>query len=119
MSEHDNLYVRNAMVDNYNNYAEGLDSKNWDLVRSCFASEFFIDYGAISAASGDPSVVRKLEDWMQHLQAVINSFDVTRHTITNHRVVISAKQLSCRAYLVADHVRFADAALPVVGAEDV
>ena len=32
-----NLLIRNALIDSYNNYAEGLDSKNWPLVRACFA----------------------------------------------------------------------------------
>lgn len=119
MSEHDNLLIRNAMINNYNHYAEGLDSKNWDLVRSCFATEFFIDYGPISAASGDPAVARQREDWMGHLQAVINSFDITRHTITNHRILISDAELSCKAYLVADHVRFPDPQQPVIGPDDI
>lgn len=119
MQDIEKLQIRQALIDNYNCYAEGLDSKNWDLVRSCFAAQFYIDYGAISAASGDSRVARKLEDWMQHLQAVINSFDITRHTITNHRVVIDDTQVSCKAYLVADHVRFADATQPIVGPDDV
>ena len=53
------LKVRSAMVDNYNAYAEGLDSKNWPLVRSCFCDEVYIDYGFISAPSGDPRVPRR------------------------------------------------------------
>lgn len=113
------LTIRNALIDNYNHYAEGLDSKNWPMVRGCFADEVIIDYGEISAATGAPDVPRLADDWMKHLQSVINGFDVTRHTITNHRVVISDDEISCRAYLTADHVLFADANLPVVGDDEV
>lgn len=109
-----NIEIRNALIDNYNRYAQGLDSKNWELVRSCFADEIMIDYGEISAPSGDPSVPRRADDWLQHLISVITKFDVTRHTITNHRFVISDKELSCRAYLTADHVKFADPAMPII-----
>ena len=49
------LQIRNALIDNYNNYAQGLDSKDWPLVRACFADKVFIDYGSISAATGDPA----------------------------------------------------------------
>jgi hypothetical protein len=118
-NEEDNLQIRNALIDNYNNYAEGLDSKNWPMVRACFADEVLIDYGSISAASGDPGVPRRADDWMKHLQSVINGFDVTRHVITNHRVLISKNGISCRAYLCADHVLFPNPEMPIVGDEDV
>lgn len=114
-----NLHIRNALIDSYNNYAEGLDSKNWPLVRACFADEVLIDYGSLSAASGDPAIPRRADDWMGYLQGVINGFDITRHTITNHRVAISDTHVSCRAYLIADHVLFPNLAMPVVGPQDV
>ena len=42
-----------------------------------------------------------------------------RHAITNHRFVFSDDEISCRAYLSADHVKFADAAMPILGPDDV
>ena len=66
------LQTQSDVVANFNDYAEGLDSKNWPLVRGCFADEVLIDYGELSAASGAPDVPRKTEDWMQYLQGVIN-----------------------------------------------
>ncbi len=112
------LVIRNALVDNYSSYAEGLDSKQWDLVRACFADEVLIDYGEISAATGSPDVPRKIEQWMEHLQNVINGFDITRHAITNHRFVINDNVVSCRAYLSADHILFPEADNPHIGPED-
>lgn len=114
-----NLHIRNALIDNYNAYAEGIDSKDWPLVRSCFTDEIYIDYGAISAPTGDPTIARKADDWLLLLQDVINRFDITRHTITNHRVLINEDVVSCRAYLIADHVKFQDPAVPYVGPDDV
>lgn len=113
------LLIRSALIDNYNNYAEGLDSKNWPLVRACFNDEVLIDYGSISAPTGDPGAPRRADDWLKILQGVINGFDITRHTITNHRVSIAGTQVSCRAYLTADHVIFSDPAMPLVGPQDV
>ncbi|MDH3994844.1 MAG: nuclear transport factor 2 family protein, partial [Gammaproteobacteria bacterium] len=111
--------IRNALIDNYNAYAQGLDSKDWPLVRSCFAREVLIDYGSISAPTGDPAIPRVAEDWMQVLQSVINGFDITRHTITNHRVSITDSRVRCSAYLTADHVIFTNPDLPVVNDEEV
>jgi hypothetical protein len=113
------LAIREALIDNYNAYAEGLDSKNWPLVRSCFGDEIYIDYGSISAPSGDPAVPRRADDWLVMLQSVINRFDITRHLITNHRLTIDGDSVSCRAYLSADHVKFADPSVPMVGDSDI
>jgi SnoaL-like domain len=111
--------IRDALIENYSRYAEGLDSKNWPLVRACFADEILIDYGNLSAASGKPDVPRRADDWMKYLQGVINGFDITRHFITNHRFVLSDAEVSCRAYLVADHVIFPNPEMPIVGDQDV
>jgi hypothetical protein len=110
----DHLRVRQALIDNFNAYAQGLDSKEWPLVRACFADEVLIDYGAISAPTGDPAVPRRADDWVAILQGVINGFDRTFHAIGNHRFAIDGDRVSCRAYLKADHIIFADPGLPIV-----
>lgn len=113
------VHIRNALIDNYNNYAQGLDSKDWPLVRACFADEVLIDYGSLSAASGDPAVPRQADEWLKYLQGVINGFDITRHMITNHRVTISNSVVSCTAYLMADHVIFPNPEMPIISGDDV
>jgi hypothetical protein len=115
----DKLEIRNALIDSYNSYAQGLDTKDWDLVRSCFKDNVFIDYGGISDPTGSPDVARDSDEWMKVLQSVINGFDITRHTITNHRPTITDAAVSCSAYLVADHVIFPSPDLPLVSPEDV
>ena len=113
------LEISSALIRNYNEYAQGLDTKDWQLVRNCFADQVYIDYGNISAPTGDPEVPRETDDWLKILQGVINGFDITRHTITNHRVNIADGDVSCTAYLTADHVIFANPDLPLVGDQDV
>ena len=112
--------IRNDLADSYSDYAQGIDSKNWNLVRACFADEILIDYGDLSVSSGPPEVPRRADDWMSSLQAVINGFDVTRHAITNHRVhVDESGMISCRAYLSADHVIYPDPEVRIISAQDV
>lgn len=115
----DTLHLRNAMIDSYNRYAQGLDSKDWAMVRACFADKVFIDYGSISDPTGSPDVARNSDDWLKILQGVINGFDITRHVITNHRPVINETTVSCTAYLSADHVIFANPEVPIISSDDV
>jgi hypothetical protein len=111
--------IRNALIDNYNRYAQGIDSKDWPMVRACFADQVYIDYGSISEATGDPTVPRRADAWVELLQGNINGFDITRHAITNHRFAISDAGVSCTAYFCADHVIFANPEMPVIGDQEV
>ena len=121
MTDHDFLQLESAFRANYNAYAEGLDSKNWAMVRACFADEIEVDYGAVIDPSDSPGAPRKADDWVAQLQFNIGGFDITRHTITNHRTQVEGDSVSCRAYLVADHVIFPDAStpIPIAAAENI
>ena len=48
------LVIRAAVVDNYNKYAEGLDSKNWLLVRACLQGTG-TEPGALSRLGAAPA----------------------------------------------------------------
>lgn len=111
--------LRFAIIDVYNNYAQGVDTKDWPLVRSCFADDVIIDYGAISAATGAPDKPRKADDWLAHIRSVINGFDQTRHAISNHRFQKAGDAIVCVACLTADHVIFANPELGIAASEDI
>jgi len=113
------LLIRQALIDNFNQYAEGLDSKNWPLVRDCFADRVYVDYGSLSAATGHADVSRDADDWIALVRQALARFDRTHHRITNHRLVLEGGEVACRAYLAADHVRFADPAVQVARPDDV
>lgn len=100
--------TRCEIIDVYHAYGEGIDSKNWPLVRGCFADEIYIDYGDTGADTGGKGALRRASDWMLALQSVINGFDITRHTMSNFRFSDAPMGLECRAYLTADHIVFAD-----------
>ena len=107
------------VIEAYNAYAQGIDRKDWALVRDCFADEVTIDYGDISAATGAPDVPRTAESWIAVLQGVINGFDGTRHTITNHRFSRDGECVVCRAYLTAEHVIFSQPDIPIAAADEI
>ncbi|ARN72938.1 nuclear transport factor 2 family protein [Oceanicoccus sagamiensis] len=118
MSFQDMDQLKAELVKSYNAYAEGIDTKNWALVRSCFAENIMLDYGELSAATGPMDKPRPADDWVAVLQAAINGFDITRHTITNHRITMHRDRVSCRAYLLADHMIFVDPTNPHAGDDD-
>ncbi len=105
--------IKNALIDSYNNYAQGIDSKDWPLVRSCFADEVTLNYGDLSDSTGGSNVPRSSDEWVAVLQAAINGFDITRHAITNYRVTMNGDIATCVVYLSADHIVFEDPAIPV------
>ncbi len=111
--------IRNALIDSYNNYAIGVDTKNWPLVRSCFADEVSLDYGELSDSTGGSNVLRSSDDWVTVLQGAINGFDITRHAITNHRVTVADDSAVGIAYLDADHIILADSGINIITPLDV
>ncbi|WP_170287292.1 nuclear transport factor 2 family protein [Halioglobus maricola] len=94
---------RAAAIDLYNAYAEGVDTKNWGMVRSCFADTVYIDY-ATGVHDRDPSDPWPADEWVEGIKAVINGFDLTRHIISNHRFRRDGDTVVCQAYLTADHI---------------
>jgi hypothetical protein len=118
MGDQADVSVRAALLDSFHRYAEGLDTKNWPMVRACFADEILIDYGAISAPTGSPDVPRRADDWMLLLQGVIHAFDRTRHAMSNARFDITPERVNCRIYVCADHVVYPDPTR-IIGPQDV
>jgi SnoaL-like domain len=112
------LKTRAALVDNFNNYACGVDSKDWQRVRNCFADRVSLDYASVGHVTPGDGQTISSDEWIEVLQGVINGFDLTRHSITNHRFHIEDDILRCQAYFCADHIIFADSESRQVGAED-
>jgi hypothetical protein len=109
--------IKLAIAEAYSNYATGLDTKNWALVRDCFCDQVLIDYGSISEPTGGPDVPRKADDWLEHLKGTLTGFDMTQHSITNHRYQFKGDTVQCTAYLVAEHLMFDDPAMPLANGD--
>ncbi|MFV8783127.1 nuclear transport factor 2 family protein [Microbulbifer sp. SA54] len=119
MERLDRLQLEADLRANYYRYAEGLDNKDWQQVRDCFAEEVFLDYGPIVDPGGSPDQPRPADDWVATLQRNIGGFDLTRHTICNHRVEVDGENVRCTAYLVADHIILQDSQMPIAGPDNI
>ena len=58
-------------------YAKAVDRKDWDLYRTVFTEDAFIDY---TSAGGSASGVDEMAEW---LDAALGQFGATQHMISN------------------------------------
>jgi SnoaL-like domain len=91
-------------------YAAAIDTRNPELLRSCFADEVEI----YATSSGRLSEVfdqvgfsagtkKRSDDWIKEFGENMNHLSVTQHVITNHMIELGPDQAVCTAYLRAMH----------------
>jgi len=86
---------RLAISDLLDDYAHGVDTKDWDLVASVFADDATLDYSGFGGPSGPaPDVVAWIRD-------SVNTFPITQHHITNRRIRVDGDTATCTAELFA------------------
>ena len=76
-------------------YARGIDSKDWDLVLSCFTSDAVLDY---SAFGGPKGAAQEVVDW---ISSSVANFVMTQHHITNRHITLDGDEAVCIAELFA------------------
>ena len=118
MSDSVDTSTRLAIAQVMANYAMGLDMNDWPLLRSCFCDEIKLDYGEKSAETGGPDEWQSADNWVEILKSSITRFDMTHHQLEVYRVsdILADKpgqQMQCLAYLVAEHMLYADPAMPI------
>lgn len=80
-------------------YARGIDRRDWDLVRSCFAPGAYVKGTAFEGERGQ---------YLDILFAGVERYPVTMHFIGNQQVEVTGDVASTETYLIAHH--FADVA---------
>jgi ketosteroid isomerase-like protein len=76
-------------------YARGVDSKDWDLVLSVFTDDAVLDY---SAAGGPKGPAQEVVDW---IATSVAPMVMTQHHITNRHITIDGDDAVCVAELFA------------------
>lgn len=93
------LIDRAAISDVLTAYATAVDSRDWDLFRSLFASRVFLDF-----RSFHPSLYREVTlDELVKITGSIAAFDATQHLSTNHVHTIEGDRATCVSYMHAGH----------------
>jgi hypothetical protein len=90
----------NAIVRRRYEYALGIDTRDWDLLRSVFTDEIEMDF---SSYSGQPGAVVLADDWVDGAKVMFTGLDSTQHVMTNPIVDIDGERGRLRMYMKAEH----------------
>lgn len=91
---------RDAIIDTINNYAFGVDLRDWELYRSIFTDEFEADLSSLSGS--EPQLVTA-DDWVAQVRSGLSGYRGTQHIMSNHRVSIAGDEAKTKVYFQATH----------------
>ena len=97
MTTLERLADRTAVTDVVLRYATALDTRDWDLLRTCFTDDVVTHYGPGPAQEGYEAFERTSRAW---LPPQVRS----QHLIANVVVEVTDEGASSSAYVRADHV---------------
>jgi hypothetical protein len=92
------LADRTAIIDVVTAFAVALDTRDWDLFRTCLDDPIDVDYPDVI---GVRTFAR--EDLIGIAQSFFGRLDATLHISTNHQVVIDGDRATCVSTLCAAH----------------
>lgn len=90
-----------AVIETLYKYAQGLDTRDWQLYRSIFTDQIFVDF---SSYHGQPGERISADEWVARLQPLFSGLAVTQHSMTNPLVTFDAQGAECRMYMQAEHI---------------
>lgn len=81
-------------------YAMGIDTCDFDLLRSVFTDDITMDFGDYNSA---PPATVKADDWVAGCKVLFTGLDSTQHVMTNPMVDIDGETATCHMYMKAEH----------------
>ena len=87
---------RFEIIDVFNRYAIGVDTRNEEVYLTCFTDELLVDI------TGE-SVEHTAKSWTEQAFTALANFEKTQHIISNHMINIDGDKAEATAYLQALH----------------
>ena len=81
-------------------YAQGIDTRDFKLLRSIFTQDITMDF---EDYSGQPCSSLKADDWVAGCRVLFTGLDSTQHVMSNPIVDIDGERAQCRMYMKAEH----------------
>lgn len=91
------LEDRLAITDVLYQYATGLDSRDWDVLRDCFTDDAICDYLEFGGVNEGKDAIVAL------CSGVLTGLDASQHLIGNPRVVLAGDHATAACYFQAQH----------------
>ena len=92
------LLDRAEIIDVCVRYATALDSRQWDLLATCFEPDASVEYAGFDPLTGVEGVVATC-------RAALEPLDASQHLLGNHVVTVDGDEARSQCYLQAQHVR--------------
>jgi len=102
-----NVADRLAVSDVLIRYATAQDSREWELLASCFTDDARLDY--------DTSGVFGRDDFVAHCRVGLARMKATQHCVTNHVIEVDGDHARSTSYVIAQHVRNDDVTFTLGG----
>jgi 3-phenylpropionate/cinnamic acid dioxygenase small subunit len=99
----DRLAISDVLI----RYATAMDSRDWELLASCFTDDAVLDY--------DTSGTFGRDDFADHCRAGLARMKATQHCVTNHVISIDGDRARSTSYVIAQHVRENDVTFTLGG----
>ena len=81
-------------------YAMGIDSRDFGLLRSVFSEDIVMDF---EDYNGMPQAKFKADEWVENCKPLFLGLDSTQHIMTNPIVEVEGDRASCRMQMQATH----------------
>jgi len=81
-------------------YAFGIDTRDYALLRSVFMERITMDFRDYS---GGEVATLSADDWVAGCKVLFDGLDATQHVMTNPMVDIDGDSARCRMYMKAEH----------------
>ncbi len=80
-------------------YATAIDTRDWDLLATCFTKDLEADFRAF----GGREIVKGRDIWLEAIKSTIAGLDATQHLTANHVHTVDGDSGTLVAYLQALH----------------
>ena len=90
----------NEIVRRRYEYALGIDTRDFELLRSIFTEDITMDF---EDYSGRPAATMKADDWVGNCKILFTGLDATQHVMTNPIVDVDGDRATCKMYMKAEH----------------
>ncbi len=90
----------NEIVRRRYEYALGIDTRDYVLLRSVFTDRITMDFADYS---GQPAQTLAADDWVANCKVLFDGLDATQHVMTNPLVDVAGNEAQCLMYMKAEH----------------